>query len=215
MHILPINRHRPSPAVLRQAAAILRRGGVVAYPTDTAYAIGGRFDRRAVARRVMAIKGRRDHKFTLVAASLRQAQRHFRLATAARRLIRRHWPGPLSLVVSKRYAVRVPADAVARRLATLAGVPLIATSANRTGRATPYTAAAVRRQFAHLPQPDLVLDAGRLPKRKPSTVVAVDGRGRVRVLRAGMVHPHTNHDISGRAKKVPGLPWASRGLRGS
>lgn len=178
---------QPNFATLRLAAAILRHGGVVVYPTDTAYALGGMYSSRSVTRRILAIKGRRDPKFTLVAASLRQVQRHFPLPPAALALARQYWPGPLSLVVSRRYAVRVPADAVARRLAALAGSPLIATSANRSGRATPYTAAAVRRQFVRGPQLDLLLDAGRLPKRKTSTVVAVDGRGQVRVLRPGAV----------------------------
>lgn len=190
MRTLRINRLRPQLATLRQAAAVIRRGGVVVYPTDTAYALGGRFDSRAVAKRVMAIKGRKDPKFTLVAGSSAQVQRFFSLNQKEKMLTRQHWPGSLSLVVSRRYAVRVPSDAISRRLALLAKSPLIATSANVMGQPNPYSAASVQRQFAHGLQPDLVLDAGRLPKRKPSTVVSVDGRGRLRVIRAGAVSLH-------------------------
>ncbi len=99
MLILPLNPRHPDPRVLRQAAAILRRGGVVVYPTDTAYALGGRFNVRAVVKRVMAIKGRRDPKFTLVAASLSQVRRYFALNPSAKALASKHWPGPLSLVL--------------------------------------------------------------------------------------------------------------------
>lgn len=171
-------------AALARAGRVLRRGGVIVYPTDTAYALGGRYDVGAVTRRVLDIKGRRDRKFTLVAASLAQVRRHFRLPPAALALARRSWPGPLSIVVSRRLAVRVPAYAVARRLAQLAGAPLIASSANRTGGRTPYRFSAVYGQFIGA-QPDLLLDGGTLPKRKPSTIVRVDGRGRVEVVRQG------------------------------
>lgn len=184
MRVFRVNPWRPAAAVLRQAAASLRRGGVVVYPTDTAYALGGIFNRASVARRVLAIKGRRDPKFTLIASSLAQVERSFRLSSAARAIARRFWPGPLSLVVSPKFAVRVPANRVARELARLAGAPLIATSANRSGGGTPYTAGAAARQLrGGRRQPDLMLNAGRLPKRKPSTIVRVDGRGGWRVIR--------------------------------
>lgn len=182
-----VNSRRPSPQQLRQVGALLRRGGVVVYPTDTAYALGGVYNRRAVVRRALYIKGRRDPKFTLVAASLAQAERFFHLSPAARKLAARHWPGPLSIVVSRRFAVRVPRHSVARHLARLAGAPLIATSANRSGGRTPYTQASVMRQFGGRHQPDAILDAGRLPQRKPSTIVAVDGRGRITLIRKGAV----------------------------
>ena len=175
-----------TPANIRAAGRWLSLGGVVVYPTDTTYALGGRYDVRAVARRVLQIKGRRDRKFTLVAASLRQVRRHFRLPPASLALARRHWPGPLSLVVSSRFAVRVPAHAVARRLAQLAGAPLIASSANRTGGNAPYRCSAVRSQFCGV-LPDLLLDGGTLPKRRPSTIVRVDGKGRIEIVRPGAV----------------------------
>lgn len=184
------HRNMFSPAFVRSVRIVLRRGGVVVYPTDTAYALGGRFDRARVFRRVLRMKGsarRGNAKFTLVAASLAQVERHFRLSPAARHLARKFWPGPLSIAVNKKYAVRVPDCGVARALARYAGAPLIATSANRSGGKTPYSVAAVRQELRGAAQPDLIVDAGRLPKRKPSTIVKVDGRGRMVVLRQGTV----------------------------
>ncbi|MEK7139675.1 MAG: L-threonylcarbamoyladenylate synthase [Patescibacteria group bacterium] len=169
------------------AAKILRAGGAVVYPTDTAYALGGRFDHLAVRKKIMQIKGRRDQKFTLIAASRQQVEQFFSLNVAQKKLAKQAWPGALSIVVSSRSAVRVPANSIARRLAQLAGAPLIATSANISGRPALYSARAVTKEFARRRhQPDLILDAGRLQKTKPSTIVKVV-RGKVLVLRQGAV----------------------------
>jgi L-threonylcarbamoyladenylate synthase len=178
---------KPDKPGIRAAVKVLRRGGVVAFPTDTAYGLGGVFDSLAVIRRVLRIKNRRDRKFTVVAADLAQVQKFFKLKPAELKLARQYWPGPLSLVVSPRLSVRVPGNKLTRDLAKLAGKPLIATSANRHGRPEIYSAAGVRREFAGQPdQPELILDGGRLKQVKPSTVVKVV-RGRIVVLRAGTI----------------------------
>lgn len=185
MRLLTANRVKIEEPRVRR---LLRRGGVIVYPTDTAYALGGKFNSSRATGRVLAIKSRSDRKFTLIASSLAQVEKFFPLMAAQRRLARRHWPGPLSLVVSRRFAVRVPKHPLARQLARLAGAPLIATSANRSGGPTPYTVRSALRQLGE--PPDVVLDAGRLPKRKPSTIIKVDGRGRITVVRAGAVVVH-------------------------
>ena len=178
-----------NPVNVRRAAAVLKQQGVIVYPTDTAYALGGVFDSPAVRRRILQIKQRRDEKFTLIAASLAQVQQFFTLNTMAKKLARKFWPGPLSIVVTKQFAVRVPKQALARSFARQAGRPLIATSANLSGSPAPYTVQAVLAQFKNKKnQPDLLLDAGRLKKVKPSTVVAIVD-GQVRILRAGPVRP--------------------------
>jgi L-threonylcarbamoyladenylate synthase len=172
---------------IRQAARVLRSGGVVVYPTDTSYAIGCRYDRPASIHRVMAIKDRRDQKFTVIAADTQQATRHFELASALRPLAKKYWPGPLSLVVSPRLSVRVPAADVPRRLAKLAGVPLIASSANISGQPACYSIRALLRQLKTKNTgdlPDVMLDGGALPRRVPSAVVG-SSRGKLIVFRSG------------------------------
>lgn len=170
---------------LQRARKILHQGGVIVYPTDTAYALGGVFNRPIVTKKIRKIKRRRDSKFTVIATSLAQAKRYFRLPPLARKLARQYWPGPVSIIVNPKLAVRVPDSYVARTLARLAGAPLIATSANRSGGSTPYTVRSVLRQLRGPLYPDLILDGGRLPKRKPSTIVKVDGRGKLRIVRSG------------------------------
>ena len=178
---------KPTAKNLRYAAAVFRAGGVVVYPTETAYAIGARFDSRIGQHRLLRFKKRTDRKFTLVAASFGQVARHFRLTPRLIRLARRHWPGPLSVVVNARFAVRVPGSAVARRLCRLSRSPLIATSVNVSGQPPAYFLAAVLAVCKKNPeQPDIILDGGTLSRRSVSTIVA-DRRGKLVVLRRGAV----------------------------
>ncbi len=176
-----------TPENIAEAGAVLQAGGVVVYPTDTAYALGGRWDLPAVRERILVIKQRQDDKFTLICANRAQVDKFFPLDRTTQTLARRYWPGPLSIVVSDTAAVRVPDNDIARQLANLAGAPLIATSANISGQATLYNAATVALKFSHVAQqPDIILDAGRLPVVPPSTIIRVDN-GQVTVVRPGPV----------------------------
>jgi L-threonylcarbamoyladenylate synthase len=172
---------------INRAVAIIKKGGVVVYPTDTAYALGGFFDSPKTAAKILKIKERQDEKFTLIAASAAQVRKYFKLSPAENKLARKYWPGPLSLVVSDRFAVRVPDNALARQLAAKAGRPLIATSANISGTETLYGARPIIEQFKDKKnQPDLIIDAGPLKKIKTSTIVKVVG-DILEVLRAGAI----------------------------
>ena len=152
--VLVIDADHPDAEALARAAAALRDGALVIYPTDTLYALGGLALSAAVGRRVREAKGREESKpLPLVAADPDQARS---LCTAwpeeAARLAGRFWPGPLSLVLRARsevplevtagtgtVAVRVPARVLARDLCR--DGPLIATSANRAGEPPPVLCA--------------------------------------------------------------------------
>jgi len=172
---------------LKIAGTILRSNGVIVYPTDTAYGLGGIFDSTKVKKNILKIKKRSDPKFTLIASSLLQVKKYFKLNKQQLMLAKKYWPGPLSLVVSDKYAVRVPDNEIARQLARLAGKPIIATSANLTGQPTIYSAKAAAEEFAlQKDRPDLILDAGKLRKIKTSTIVQVKNEEIV-VIRQGAV----------------------------
>lgn len=176
-----------SPQVITKAAKILKHEGVIVFPTDTAYAIGGIFNSPKVVKGVLKIKERTDEKFTVVAADIRQVEKFFKLNKIARSLGKKYWPGPLSIAVSKKYAVRVPDNGVARRLAKLAGAPLIASSANISGLAANYSIGALLKNFRHKKnQPVLVINAGRLKKNPVSTIVAVKNN-KIVVIRPGSI----------------------------
>jgi L-threonylcarbamoyladenylate synthase len=189
---------RDLEARLRAAADVLRGGGLVAYPTETFYALGAlATDASAVARLARA-KGRPDGKpLPLLAADRPTVLAVAVLEGAAARLAERFWPGPLTLVLPARpglapevtagtstVGIRVPGAEVPRALARAAGGAIVSTSANLAGDLPPRRAGDVAQALrARL---DLVLDGGETPGGSPSTVVALEG-GAPSVVRAGAV----------------------------
>ena len=177
------------------AVEAIRRGEVVAFPTDTLYglAVDPRSD--AALDALFALKGRSaDRVVALVGASLAQADEIATIAGTARRLAEQFWPGPLTLVVPARgpvasmartavglVGIRVPAHPVARALAEACGHALTATSANASGQ--PSTSSP--EQVAHaLPNLSVLVDAGPSPGGPPSTLIEA-ATGEVRLLREG------------------------------
>lgn len=191
--------HSPTPANLRRLAAALRRGELVAVPTETVYGLAAHaLDVRA-CRKIFRAKRRPAHDPLIVhVPGVRAAERLAVFNAAARALARDFWPGPLTLVLPKRpavpdlvtsgqasVAVRAPAHPLARRLLRLAGVPLAAPSANPFGYVSPTTAAHVlaglRGRIGH------VLDGGPCAVGVESTIVDVRDPARLVVLRPGAI----------------------------
>jgi len=186
---------KPTKSGIQQAIAILRRGGVIVYPTDTAYALGGIFNSKKVIAKILKIKKRKDQKFTIIASSLGQVEKFFKLNSAQKKLAEKFWPGPLSIVVSSRFAVRVPKNKIAQGLARGVAKPLIATSANLTGSQTLYDSQKIISQLSlQGSQPDLILDFGQLKKIETSTVVKVNGK-KIEILRPGAAKVLSNYKI--------------------
>jgi L-threonylcarbamoyladenylate synthase len=178
------NVHPANARSLRAAAARLRRGDIVAFPTETVYGLGANaLDEKAVAK-IFAAKGRPQDNPVIVHVSDRKMLRKVigRMPPLAARLAARFWPGPLTLILSKKssipssvtagldtVAVRMP-QGLARDLVRLAGVPIAAPSANISGRPSPTTAAHVAEDF-----PDVyVLDGGPTAHGLESTVVTLE-----------------------------------------
>jgi L-threonylcarbamoyladenylate synthase len=186
--------------VLARAAAVLRAGGLVAFPTETVYGLGANALDDAAVRRVYAAKGR-DAADPLIVHLAGQAD----LAAVAVEppavvalLGARFWPGPLTLVLRKSgripdsataglpsVAVRVPRHPVAQGLLRAAGVPVAAPSANTFTRTSATTAGHVLEDLGG--RVDLILDGGPAPIGIESTVLAVAPDGALRLLRPGAV----------------------------
>lgn len=184
------------PAALDRAAEIIRRGGVVAVPTETFYGLAADATHQIATARIFEIKGRpQTMALPLVAASLHQVTSMLGpLDDRTARAAKTFWPGPLSLVVNWRpqlsgtvgqtVAIRVPGHAFARELCERAGTLLTSTSANRTGEPAAETAAAVDASLGALV--DLIVDDGPAAGGKPSTIA--DLRGETpRLVREGAV----------------------------
>jgi len=186
------------PSEIDRLGALLRRGGVVAFPTETFYGLGALARDPAAVERLARAKGRPDGKpLPLVAADAGMVQEVAVLDGLARRLAERFWPGPLTLVLPARpglpapitggtgtVGIRVPGSEVARALCRAAGGAIVSTSANPAGGPPPVAAGAL--DAGLLARIDGVLDAGPTPGGLPSTVVRVDG-GRLTLLRDGAV----------------------------
>ena len=184
---------------IEQAVAVLRGGGLVAFPTETVYGLGADASNPQAVRRIFEVKGRpASHPVIVHVADAVQAARWAReVPEAGRALARRFWPGPLTLILPRAngvsdvvtggqdtVAVRVPSHPVARQLLARFGGGIAAPSANRHGRVSATTAAHVRGEFgAAVP---CVLDGGESEVGIESTIVDVS-RGGAALLRPGWI----------------------------
>jgi L-threonylcarbamoyladenylate synthase len=186
------------------AAALLREGGLVAFPTETVYGLGGDATNGRAVAAIFAAKGRPSFNPLIVhVADATQAGEHAEMTPLAQRLAQAFWPGPLTLVLTRRagsklselvsagldtVAIRVPDHPVAQALLRAAERPLAAPSANRSGRLSPTRAAHVYADFGE--GIALVLDGGPTAHGLESTVI--DARGEEPVLlRPGAVPAET------------------------
>jgi L-threonylcarbamoyladenylate synthase len=182
--VVSIDSATPAEHVIAEAAAVIRAGGLVAFPTETVYGLGANALDAVAVRRIFSAKGRpaSDPLIAHVAAVEDVAQVAAALPQVAHELAQRFWPGPLTLVLPRHVrvpsevtaggstvAVRVPNHPVALALLAAAGLPIVAPSANLFSRPSPTTAAHVLEDLQG--RVDLVLDGGATTVGVESTVV--------------------------------------------
>ena len=188
----------PRDGGIARAAALVRGGHVIGFPTDTVYGLGALASHERAVRHVFEVKGRSmSQPLILMVADPEDLHAWAHVDERARELMRRWWPGPLTLVLPAKdgvrpplasagqgctIAVRIPDHPVALALLREVGEALATTSANRSGEPpamTPLETAWVDGLAA-------VLDGGRAPGGVPSTLLDVSG-GPPRVLRPGPI----------------------------
>lgn len=184
---------------LLEAANILQMGGLVAFPTETVYGLGANALDEAAANKIYTAKGRpSDNPLIAHIADWKEVERLVAVVPeTGKKLMEAFWPGPLTLIFEKSdlvpygttggldtVAVRMPDDPVARRLITLAGVPLAAPSANTSGRPSPTTADHVYQDMNG--RIDMIIDGGAVGIGVESTIVDVSGEIPT-ILRPGAV----------------------------
>ena len=190
-----------STEAIREAAGILRSGGVLVYPTETFYALGAAARIEKAVERIFEIKGRDSGKaLPLIAADLQAVLGAASLwPKAARILAESFWPGPLSLIVpaspslpralhagTSKIAVRISSHPVASLLARACGGLIVSTSANLAGGPAARHPSALDPGL--LASVVAVLDAGNLPGGFPSTIVDVSVHPAA-LIRAGKIDP--------------------------
>jgi len=194
-HVVPAT----AEAIL-EAGALLRAGGLVAFPTETVYGLGGDATDDTAVAAIFAAKDRPSFNPLIVhLPSLAAAETVAMFDARARRVAARHWPGPLTLVLPRAadcevsllagagldtIAVRVPGHPVAHALLNAAGRPVAAPSANRSGRVSPTRAEHVAGELGDAVA--MILDGGPCPVGIESTVLDLS-EGAPRLLRPGAV----------------------------
>lgn len=173
-----------SATIIDKALQVLRQGGIVAYASESFYALGVQaFDRNAVEK-LFEIKQRPQEKPVPLIVGTMDVLRSVvkTVSPQAKELIDQYWPGPLTILfpaqkklpslltgVSGNAALRIPGSGIALDLAKAFAEPLTATSANISGRPPAETPGDVRAYFGDTI--DLIIDSGRAPGGQPSTIV--------------------------------------------
>jgi L-threonylcarbamoyladenylate synthase len=195
---------------IAKAAQALAAGKIVAFPTETVYGLGANaLDADAVAS-VFAAKGRPSAKpLAVLVPDLAKVESFAHVKASARKLADAFWPGPLTLVLPKRQdcpfaepvsagldtvAFRAPDHDVAQMLLAESGLPIVAPSANRSGRPSPKTAAEVEAELGD--RPAMILDGGPTPLGVESTIVSLVS-DRPILLRQGALPREAIEDVLG------------------
>jgi len=201
---------QPDEQMLRQAAQILKEGGLVAFPTETVYGLGANALNEQAVRSIFAAKGRPgDNPLIVHVSSIDEVKPLIdgEMSEHACRLAAAYWPGPLTMIMKKSalipeavsaglstVGIRMPAHDTARALIRLSGCPIAAPSANRSGRPSPTTAQHVFDDMdGRIP---MILDGGASAVGLESTVLDVTGDV-PRILRPGGVTPEMVAQVTG------------------
>ncbi|MDN3517655.1 L-threonylcarbamoyladenylate synthase [Aquisalimonas lutea] len=179
-----VHPETPQPRLMKQAAAIIREGGVVVYPTDSTYALGCAMGEKGAVDRIRRIRQLGDeHNFTLLCRDLSDIGVYAKVENTAYRLLKAFTPGPYTFVLRatsevprrlqhpkrKTIGIRVPDHAIARALPEYVGEPIMTTSLLLPGQDMPFPEAPeIRERIGK--QVDLVIDGGPCGM-EPSTVV--------------------------------------------
>lgn len=168
-----------SPRAVASAVKVLKRGGLIAIPTETCYGLGADATNPKAVAAVFKVKRRvATRKMSVMVADKAMANRFFGRSRRVDALIDAFLPGPLTIVTKGR-SFRIPDYAWCRRLIKKLGRPITSTSSNVSGGSNHYSIKPILRELKGV---DLIIDGGCLPKRLPSTVYDVDHD---KVLRKG------------------------------
>ena len=205
---------KSASAIFAEAGEIIRRGGLVAFPTETVYGLGANgFDAAACAK-IYEAKGRpSDNPLILHVADWAMIDRAATVTKMAERVLAAFAPGPVTVILPKRdevphrvtgglstVGIRMPDNDIARALIRAAGVPIAAPSANRSGRPSPTTAAAVFSDMdGKIP---LILDGGSCKFGVESTIVDCTGE-RAEILRPGAITREMLAEVLGELAPPP------------
>jgi L-threonylcarbamoyladenylate synthase len=185
--------------VAQQAVAVLTKGGVIVYPTETAYGLGADYFSDSAVAKIYAIKQREVAKaLPVIVATLEAAEQIVIFDDQARQIVAQYWPGALTVVLPHKLAgqkkhfsdtlgLRISSNAFCQALTGLFANPIVSTSANISGKGAIYSVEQIKEQFSKLAiQPDLFINVGNLPVTPASTIIK-SVSGKIEILRQGEI----------------------------
>jgi len=190
--VLKVSPLYPEPERIEQAADILKRGRLVAFPTETVYGLGANFNDKAAVSKVYRIKRRPRNKPLTIHITTNEFLRSVvgEVPRLGSRLIAKFWPGPLTLILRSKdgenLGFRMPSNRIAQDLINKVGLPIVAPSANISGHPPPKTAQDVLNDLDG--RIDMVIDGGPTQIGTESTVVDLT-ISPPKVLRKGAIDP--------------------------
>ena len=207
--LLAVDREHPDESVIRQAGEILKNGGLVAFPTETVYGLGGDGLNAESSEKIYAAKGRpSDNPLIIHIADMESLSRIVKeIPEKARKMAEKFWPGPLTMILKKSdavpyettggldsVAVRMPSHPVALALIRHGGGYIAAPSANTSGRPSPTSASHVAEDLTG--KVDMILDGGDVGIGLESTIVDFTEEIPV-ILRPGYIDQKMAEDVIG------------------
>ena len=200
-----IHPENPQARLIKQAVDIIRKGGVVVYPTDSSYAVGCHIGDKSAVDRIRALRRLDDkHNFTLVCSDLSQLGLFAKVDTSAFRLLKAHTPGPYTFILSatrevprmlmhpkrRTIGLRVPQHPIAQALLAELGEPLMSVTLILPGESLPLSDPyEIREQIEH--QVDLIIDGGYGGLEASTVVNLTDGDPQVTRVGCGDPSPFT------------------------
>lgn len=193
MKTLAISLEKNFQKALENAVLLLKKGSVIVIPTETSYGLAAKASNKNAVKKIAEIKKQPPEKpVSIIVPSIEIAKKYGHIDVTAKRFVEKFMPGPLTLVVpakkkarhlgGKTIAFRVSSNKFAKALCQQLGDAVTATSANIHGEVEIYSAKKAFSVFSG--KVSLVVDAGALPKRKPSTIYDVQKRI---ILRGGKI----------------------------
>lgn len=197
--VIKIDREHPDRELLREAGKLLRSGGLVAFPTETVYGLGGDGLQESAAARIYAAKGRpSDNPLILHIAEVSDMEKlAVDIPELAYRMAERFWPGPLTMILKKSdvvpytttgglntVAIRMPSDEIAREIIRFSGTYIAAPSANLSGRPSPTKAEHVVEDLSG--RVEMIVDGGDSDIGLESSIIDLSGEVPL-ILRPGYI----------------------------
>lgn len=184
--IIKINSKKPEKNEIKKVAQIIKRGGLVIFPTDTLYGLGGNALNKSVVKKIFKTKKRPTDKPISINIAYKKDLKKYvkKIPTPAKKLIKEFWPGQLTIIFEKSeiipdkltggspyIGIRIPDNTIVRQIIKKSGLPLASPSANLSNKRPPTTAKQVKKHF--LNKVDIIIDGGPTTTKKGSTIIDV------------------------------------------